>query len=314
MTTFPSTVKFQDINVDTSNTVVSDITALSGKREVVLGEQHNMVVDLKTVPLTELEDKGFQAFINEIRNYGLIDLPLDQLTVFKPISTSSTKMSVSIGNYPIGSKTIFVDESGVNLKVGVGSWIQFQDRSGNQLSKLYQVIKIEQGVINTQNSNIAQTRLTLNTGLKDPLVSYSGNNYVYDVTAQVTTYTYTLNGTTSYSFITGNGYINYSSYNFSTTGLLSLDQNIGYKITNIDDSTTITGNPNIQALTLTGNRSNIKRPGSNELLDIYLSETYNSGTNPTQTYEKQRISYIPGIANQSSSVNTDINIYSTLKF
>jgi hypothetical protein len=309
MTTFPSTIKFQDVNVDTSNTVVSDITSLSGKREVVLGEQHNMVVDLKTFPLTELEDKGFQAFINEIRNYGLIDLPLDQLTVFKPISTSSTKMSVAIGNYPIGSKTIFVEESGVNLKIAVGSWIQFQDRSGVQLSKLYQIIKIEQGVINIQNNNTAQTRLTLNTGLVSPLVSYSGNNYVYDVTAQVTTYTYTLNGTTSYSFITGNGYINYSNYNFATSGLLSLDQNIGYKITNIDDSVTVSGTPNIQALTLTGNRSNIRRPGSNEYLDIFLSENANSGANITPSYESQKLAYLPGIANTSSSVNTDIKLF-----
>ena len=309
MTTFPSTIKFQDINIDTSNTVVSDITSLSGKREVVLGEQHNMIVDLKTYPLTEIEDKGFQVFINEIRNYGLIDLPLDQLTVFKPISTSSTKMNVAIGNYPIGSKTIFIEESGVNLKVGVGSWIQFQNRSGTQLSKLYQIIKIEQNVINIQNNNTAQTRLTLNTGLIDPLISYLGNNYVYDVTSQVISYTYSLNGTTSYSFITGNAYANYSTYSFAPTNVLSLDQNIGYKITSIDDSTTITGTPNVQQFTLTGNRSNVRRPGSNEVINVSLSETANTGPDSVAVAEQQKLYYIPGTANSSSTVDTNIQIW-----
>jgi hypothetical protein len=310
MTTFPSTIKFDDINVTTENNVTSNLTSLSGKKEVILGEQHQMALNLKTVPLTELEDRSFQIFINEIRNYGLFDIALSNYTVFKPYSTSSTKMSVSVGSYPVGSKTIFVDESGVNLKVAVGSYIQFENRSSTLLSKLYQVIKIEENIINSQNNNALNTRITLNTGLVEPLVSYLNNNYLFDATSKYLSYTYAPYGDFIYNYQAGDDWFN-ASYSFVTLQNISAYTNQAYRITAINDSDLVTGTPNIQTATIQGSRSNIRRPGANEKLEIYLNSNAVSGATLSAVSEVQRLYYTPNTrSNTSTSVNTNIGIYS----
>lgn len=311
MTTFPSTIKFADINVTTENNVTSNLTSLSGKKEVILGEQHQMGLDLKTVPLTELEDRSFQIFINEIRNYGLFDIALSNYTVFKPHSTSTTKMSVSVGSYPVGSKTIFVDESGVNLKVAVGSYIQFENRSSTLLSKLYQIIKIEENIINPQNNNALNTRITLNTGLVDPLVSYLNNNYLFDATATALIYSYADRGQFIYNYIAGGSYSNSTSYSFVNTQTISAYTNQAYRITAINDSDIVTGTPNIQTATIQGSKSNVRRLGSNETLDIHIDPNAVSGGTIPAISEVQRLYYRPNSrSNSSASVNTNIGIYS----
>ena len=49
----------------------------------------NKHLQLNTIPLTETEDRQFQVFLKQIKNYGLIELPLSNLSVFKPINDST---------------------------------------------------------------------------------------------------------------------------------------------------------------------------------------------------------------------------------
>ena len=82
---FPDIVKFDDVNIDTQINVVSDTESVSGKRNVILGDQVRTIVDLRTIPLTETQDRTMQVFLNNIKKYGVLEMDLSDLGIFKPV-------------------------------------------------------------------------------------------------------------------------------------------------------------------------------------------------------------------------------------
>ena len=61
-TIFPNTIKFKSILAETDINVVSNVEALSGKREIITGEISKQIISLTTTPLSESEDRQFQVF------------------------------------------------------------------------------------------------------------------------------------------------------------------------------------------------------------------------------------------------------------
>ena len=141
MTTFPLGLnKIRSVNVDTDINVISNVEAISGKKEVVLGDQVKQTIQLNTVPLTETEDRQFQVFLKEIKNYGLIELPLSNLSVFKPL-TNNNETITTLGNYNVGTKVIGTTTNNTD-NIGVGSYIQFNNVDTTGPKKLHQVTGI----------------------------------------------------------------------------------------------------------------------------------------------------------------------------
>ena len=140
MTTFPLGInKIRSINVDTDINVISNVEAISGKREVILGDQIRQTIQLNTTPLTEKEDRQFQVFLKQIKNYGLIELELSNLSVFKPIG-SITGDVTTLGDYPVGSNIIGTITT--NTNIDTGSYIQFNNVDTIGPKKLHQVTAI----------------------------------------------------------------------------------------------------------------------------------------------------------------------------
>lgn len=151
MAKFPTDVKFDDVNIDTQINVVSNTESVSGKRNVVLGDQLKTIVDLRTVPLTETQDRAMQVFLNNIKKYGLVEMDLSELGIFKPIAEVAEQLKVTYGKAPTyaaastGANTINVDSlgAGTDLPVGVGSYIQLQEGDGTIRDKLYLITAID---------------------------------------------------------------------------------------------------------------------------------------------------------------------------
>ena len=140
MTTFPLGInKIRSINVDTDINVISNVEAISGKREVILGDQIRQTIQLNTTPLTEKEDRQFQVFLKQIKNYGLIELELSNLSVFKPIG-STTGTVTTLGDYPVGSNIIGTITT--NTNIDIGSYIQFNNVDIIGPKKLHQVTAV----------------------------------------------------------------------------------------------------------------------------------------------------------------------------
>ena len=122
MTTFPLGInKIRSVNVDTDINVISNVESISGKREVVLGDQIKQTIQLNTVPLTETEDRQFQIFLKQTKNYGLIELPLSNLSVFKPISNLTDEVTVN-GAHSVGSTLIELNPTptlGFPIRIGI---------------------------------------------------------------------------------------------------------------------------------------------------------------------------------------------------
>ena len=140
MTTFPLGInKIRSINVDTDINVISNVESISGKREVILGDQIRQTIQLNTTPLTEKEDRQFQVFLKQIKNYGLIELELSNLSVFKPIG-STTGTVTTLGDYPVGSNIIGTITT--NTNIDIGSYIQFNNVDIIGPKKLHQVTAV----------------------------------------------------------------------------------------------------------------------------------------------------------------------------
>ena len=155
MTTFPLGLnKIRSVNVDTDINVISNVEAISGKKEVVLGDIIKQTINLNTVPLTETEDRQFQVFLKQIKNYGLIELPLSNLSVFKPINNEISKIT-TLGSYPTGSNIIGSTATNITA-INVGSYIQF-DNTVNNTTKV-QEYNFTVGTGTNQGGNIRLTR------------------------------------------------------------------------------------------------------------------------------------------------------------
>ena len=141
MTTFPLGLnKIRSVNVDTDINVISNVEAISGKKEVVLGDIVKQTIQLNTTPLTETEDRQFQVFLKQIKNYGLIELSLSNLSVFKPTIISTDSLTVTTTN-AIGSKLIITNNP-TTYPLTVGSYIQFNNVDTIGPKKLHQVVNI----------------------------------------------------------------------------------------------------------------------------------------------------------------------------
>lgn len=153
-TIFPNTIKFKSILAETDINVVSNVEALSGKREVITGEISKQIISLTTTPLTESEDRQFQVFLNSIKYYGSFNMPLSDKTIYKPIITTGKSTMDVIGSTIQGLTQFTVEEAtGSPLALGIGSFVQFDyDPNTNQSTptkKLYQVVNISTVFLNT---------------------------------------------------------------------------------------------------------------------------------------------------------------------
>jgi len=153
-TIFPNTIKFKSILAETDINVVSNVEALSGKREIITGEISKQIISLTTTPLSESEDRQFQVFLNSIKYYGSFNMPLSDKTIYKPIITTAKNTMNVIGSTIQGLTQFTVEEAtGTSLALGIGSFVQFDyDINTNQSTptkKLYQVINISTVFLNT---------------------------------------------------------------------------------------------------------------------------------------------------------------------
>ena len=235
MTTFPLGInKIRSINVDTDINVISNVEAISGKREVILGDQIRQTIQLNTTPLTEKEDRQFQVFLKQTKNYGLIELPLSNLSVFKPI-VSSNDVITTLGDHPVGSKIISTITS--SDAILTGSYIQFNNLSGSGVTvhkKLHQV-----------------------TGIED----VSGSNTFTKVIATINTFTNNNDGTATLVFNDD------ESSNFATNNQVSNNIFGDNKLTITEETTTA----DITTLTLSGPEANINNWVAGN--DIFLQTT-----------------------------------------
>ena len=155
-TIFPNTIKFKSILAETDINVVSNVEALSGKREIITGEISKQIIGITTTPLTETEDRSFSLFLNNIKYYGSFNMPLSDKTIYKPLKVNAygTDYLDVIGSSTQGVTQFTVQEiAGYPLCVGLGSYIQFDnDQNTNQSTptkKLYQVTNVSTVFLNT---------------------------------------------------------------------------------------------------------------------------------------------------------------------
>ena len=146
-TLFPTNIKFKSVLAGTDINVVSNVEALSGKREIITGEISRQTISLATVPLSEAEDRQFQVFLHNIKYCGEFNMLLSDKSIYKCIATTSYEDMDIIDATTIGKTQLVVEQDTANgLAVGVGSFIQFDNTQGtNQATptkKLYQVTNI----------------------------------------------------------------------------------------------------------------------------------------------------------------------------
>ena len=180
MTTFPLGInKIRSVNVDTDINVVSNVESLSGKREVILGDQIKQTIQLNTTPLTESEDRQFQVFLKKIKNYGLIELPLSNLSVFKPLN-NLTGLVTTLGSYPVGANLIGTITT--NTNIDVGSYIQFNNVDITGPRKIHQVTGVtsvvDQKTFTKVIATIASTTSTTITFVDDESNNLSANDTI----------------------------------------------------------------------------------------------------------------------------------------
>lgn len=173
-TLFPSTIKFKSILAATDINVVSNVQSLSGKKEIITGEQSKQVISMITTPLSESEDRQFQVFLNNIKYYGSFNMELSDKTIYKPIIPTAKNEFDVIGSTIIGLNQFTIEEAtGTPLALGIGSFVQFDyDPNTNQSTptkKLYQVTNIS--TVFTNTGGLDRYIVTLDQPVKTELTS-----------------------------------------------------------------------------------------------------------------------------------------------
>ena len=210
-TIFPNTIKFKSILAETDINVVSNVEALSGKREIITGEISKQIISLTTTPLSESEDRQFQVFLNSIKYYGSFNMPLSDKTIYKPIITTAKNTMNVIGNTIQGLTQFTVEEAtGTPLALGIGSFVQFDyDPNTNQSTptkKLYQVINISTVFLNT--GGLDRYIVTLDQAVKTEQTS-NIKMYYNDLIGQFNVLDGNFNKAVSVLSSTGEQYITY---------------------------------------------------------------------------------------------------------
>ena len=141
---FPSNIKFKSVLIGTDINVVSNVEALSGKREIITGEISRKTISLSTVPLSESEDRQFQVFLNSIKYYGEFNLNLSDKGMFKPIVSTTQEEFDIVTASTLNQTQITIEQPDTNnLAIGVGSFVQFNNNATNNVAKkLYQITNI----------------------------------------------------------------------------------------------------------------------------------------------------------------------------
>ncbi len=210
-TIFPNTIKFKSILAETDINVVSNVEALSGKREIITGEISKQIISLTTTPLSESEDRQFQVFLNSIKYYGSFNMPLSDKTIYKPIITTAKNTMDVVGNTIIGLNQFTVEEAtGTPLAIGIGSFVQFDyDPNTNQSTptkKLYQITNIS--TVFTNTGGLDRYIVTLDQAVKTEQTS-NIKMYYNDLIGQFNVLDGNFNKAVSVLSSTGEQYITY---------------------------------------------------------------------------------------------------------